>query len=329
MMMRKGILILFLIGFTIIKAQKDVVQFLQLTEFSNEMMESYLKPLTKMNTGNVNAGWYHSAKTHRFLGFDVSLAMSSTSMNDVTKGFFVTDLPNFDEYYIVETGSSPITPNVAGETSDLPTVKRIGSGDDVELPNGNGLESISIPIISAGIGLPYNTELRIKYLPKIDRGDIGETMLYGVSLKHSVKEYINGFKDIPELTLSLMGGVSVMRNDIEVDYLAITDGQQMLVGETIGYTGRILAGIDLQVFSAYMGVGYGASVINYGLEGYYLVGDVSDEVEEYNPVSVSYDYSQVEVNIGISAKIAFVDLFADYTFGNYATLNIGVGYNFR
>ncbi|MCW3785686.1 DUF6588 family protein [Plebeiibacterium sediminum] len=323
--------ILISVCFAQIYAQKDVVEFLQFSEpeYRNQLMELYLEPLAKMQKGNLNSGWYHAAKTHRFLGFDFSISMAMTNMSEIKKGFYITDLPDFDNNYTVQATSTPITPNVSGETDYLSVIKSNSTGQTITLPNGSGLTKISTPMLSAGIGLPYNTELRLNYLPKYKNNDIGSTTKYGASIKHSIKEYIPGLDEIPILSLAVMGGYSIMQNDIDVTYPANTSSGQQLHGKASGYTGRILVGMDLRVFSAYAGIGYGASTVDYSLEGNYYVGNTANQIEETNPITVSYDYSQIDINFGINAKIKFIDLFADYSFGGYNTLNFGIGYNFR
>ncbi len=312
-------------------AQKDVVEFLQFSEtsYQTQLMKLYMEPLAKMQQSNLNTGMYHTAKPHRFLGFDFSISMATTTMSDIKKGFYITDLPDFDNNYTVLTTSTPITPNVSGKTNNLSVIKSNSTGENITLPNGSGLTKISIPILSVGLGLPYNTELRLNFFPQNKNKDLGSTTKYGGSIKHSIKEYIPGLNVIPMLSLSLLGGYSVMTNNIDISYPSSNTNGQKLHGKTSGYTGRILAGMDMRVFSAYAGVGYGVSTVEYTLKGKYYVGNTTNETEEINPVSVTYDYSQIDINFGINAKIKFIDIFADYSFGGYNTLNFGIGYNFR
>ncbi len=314
-----------------ISAQKDVVGFLQMTEpeYREQLMELYLEPLAKMQQGNLNTGWYHSAKTHRFLSFDFSVLMAMTNMSDIKKGFYITDLPDFENNYTVLTTSTPITPNVSGKTNFLSEIKNNTGGETITLPNGTGLTKISTPMISFGIGLPYNTEIRLNYLPKYKIKNIGNTSKYGASVKHSIKEYLPGLNEIPMLSLALMGGYSLMLNDIDVSYPASVESGQKLQGRTAGYIGRVIVGMDMRIFSAFAGIGYGAANVDYKLKGKYYVGIPSDQIEEIDPISVSYDYSQIDINFGVNAKIKFIDIFADYSFGGYNTLNFGIGYNFR
>lgn len=314
---------------SILIGQSGITNFLQTPEIANQLSEMYLEPMAKMTNGAINAGWYHTAKIRRFLGFDLSLSMSNISTPTTSKGFYLTDIKDFDTYYTLKDGGFPVTPNVAGVSTDLSVIKSKENGREIVMPNGSGLYKISIPIISASIGLPYNTEVRVKFIPKINNGDLGKQMQYGFSIMHSVKEYIPGLDEIPALSLSLMGGYTGLQNDMEVSYPASTSNNQLLKGTSSGYTGRLLIGMDVAVFSAFMGVGYGVSSTEYALKGNYYIGDITNAEEVSNPISVSYDYAQLEYNIGIAAKIGVFDVFADYSPGDYHTFNFGLSFNMR
>lgn len=318
-----------MIPVTIILGQNGITNFLQTPEIANQLSEMYLEPMAKMTNGTINAGWYHTAKIHRFLGFDLSLSISNTSTPNINKGFYLTNIKDFDTYYTIKDGSFPVTPNVAGVSTDLAVIKSKENGREITMPNGSGLDKLSIPVITASIGLPYNTEFCVKFIPKISNGDWGKQMQYGFSVRHSIKEYISRLEEIPALSLSLMGGYTGLQNDIEVSYPASTSNNQLLKGTSSGYTGKLLIGMDMTIFSAFMGVGYGVSSTKYALKGSYYVGDITNAEEVLNPVSVSYDYTQMEFDIGIAAKIGVFDVFADYSPGDYRTFNFGLSFNIR
>ncbi|TLX74099.1 hypothetical protein E9993_13455 [Labilibacter sediminis] len=325
-------LIVFILTFgstVFLYGQKDVVQFLQASEISTALIEEYIEPMAKLTNGNINTGWYHTAKTHRFLGFDISLSLAETSSSGSNRGFVLTKISDFETYYTLADGSSSATPNVSGIVRDLPVIKSRENGREIEMPNGTGLSKISLPVVSAGLGLPYNTELRLRFMPKLKNDELGDLMQYGVAIKHSIKEYFPGLKEVPAFSMSVIGAYAAVRNDISVEYPASVPNHQTLKGVSNGYTGRLLLGMDVMVFSAFMGVGYGVSSTEYMLKGNYFVGDLNNQEEVTDPVAVEYNYSQLEVNFGMSAKIGVFDIFADYTPGNYQTFNFGLGFNVR
>jgi len=327
--MRRFVFFLFL-GISIaIQAQKEVVQILKAPEVSESLMKLYLAPFAKMTNKHMNSGWYHSAKTDRFLGFDLSLSMTISSVPSTERGFYLLEIDDFDEFYTKIPLSPSIAPNVSGVSNTLPDIKNRISGYQFQLPNGSDLQNTSIPLISFGIGLPFHTQLNLRYLPKVDLGDIGDVTQYGVSVTHSIKEYIPAFRKVPALSLSVWGGVSNQSNEIGIDYLSYSDSKQILSGKAFSYSGKVLIGWDVHFLSAYIGAGYGITKVDYALKGNYLVGDPTLQITEKDPLSVRYNFNQIEYNFGLNAKISFMDVFVEFSPSDYHTVNFGVGYSFR
>ncbi len=313
----------------LLRGQKEMVNLLQTPEIINELATEYLNPMAEMMSSSLHTGWYRTAKTHRFLGFDVSLNMSVSSTPSDKRGYHLTKIKEFDKYYTVTDGSFSIAANVAGVTNNFPSVKSKDNGRQIQLPKGEGEDKVSLSVLSAGIGLPYNTELRIKLMPKIDKGGMGDVVQYGVGIKHSIKEYIPGLEDIPTLSLAAFGAYSVINNEILLEYPSSITSRQMLDGSVSGFTGKIVAGIDVPVLSTYIGIGYGSSAVQYTLKGNYYVGDVLAEKEQKDPLSVEYDYTQVQVDFGIKAKLGMIDIFAGYNPGEFGTFSFGAGINIK
>ncbi|WP_066628546.1 DUF6588 family protein [Labilibacter marinus] len=317
------------LNFFVVKGQKDVVDFVQMPEVSNSMASEYLKPLAQMMNSNLKSGWYTTAKTHRFMGFDVDLNFSVTQTPTNKRGYYLSEIPDFNQYYTVKDGSFSIAANVAGVTNSNPEVKSKENGREVLLPKGESVDRLSLPVITGGIGLPYNTEIRLKLMPYLNKSDIGKVSQYGLGIKHGIKDYIPVLEDIPTLSLSVFGAYSFASNTLDVEYPSAVSSNQLLKGVVSGYSGKLLVGIDVPVLSAYMGIGYGSTNVDYNLKGLYFVGDVNLEQEEQDPISVSYKYGEFQFDIGVKAKLGFVDLFVGYTPGEYGTFNIGAGVAFR
>ncbi len=313
----------------IVKGQKEIVNFLQAPEISIQFATEYLTPLSKMMDNNIRSGWYKTAKAHRFLGFDVGLSLSIVNSPSNKRGYYINQIKDFNQYYRIKDGSYSVAANIAGETISHPIIKNKDNGREIELPKGEGLEKLSLPVIAAGIGLPYNTEIRIKLTPNFNVEEVGSVMQYGIGIKHSIKEYLPGLEDIPALSVSVFGAYSILSNKIDLDYPSSLNTSQSLEGITNGYSGRILAGVDVPYLSAFIGIGYGSSTIEYALKGDYYIGDLTNEQDEKDPLKVTYEYSKVEVDIGLKLKLGFVEFSAAYTPGEYSTFNVGAGLNIR
>ncbi len=309
----------------LVKAQKEVVTLLQTPEIMYGAANAYLNPMAQMLGSYLQTSWYNSAKTHRFLGFDVSIGMASSTMPTSKRGYHLTQLPGFDENYKAKNGSFSIAANVAGRTENYPTIISKSSGKEIQLPKGEGQDNLMLPVISGGLGLPYNTELRLKLMPKIDKGSMGNLYQYGLGIKHSIKEYVPGLNKIPAMSLAIFGAYSAISSDVSLQYPSSSTQSQQLKSSVKGYTGRLLLGFDVPVFSAFMGLGYSSSTVQYALKGNYFVGDVLDEIEEKDPLTVNYDLGKMALDFGVKAKLGIVQIFAAYSPGDYASFSVGAG----
>ncbi|MGB5927010.1 MAG: DUF6588 family protein, partial [Cyclobacteriaceae bacterium] len=161
--------------------------------------------------------------------------------------------------------------------------------------------------------------------PKIDKGSMGNLNQYGLGIRHSVKEYIPGLNKIPTMSLAVFGAYSAISSDVSVQYPSSSAQYQLLKSSVKGYTGRLLVGFDVPVFSAFMGLGYSSSTVEYALKGNYFVGDVLDELEEKDPLTVNYDFGKMALDFGVKAKLGIVQIFAAYSPGDYASFSVGAG----
>ncbi len=309
-------------------AQKDVVGYLQLTDLRDPFIKAYLTPMAKMTSSNMNTGWFSSAKVKRFMAFDVGFSMTETSVPSVKRGFYVDQIDNFDNYYTKYSEVS-IAPNVAGSSEALPVLSDIASGELIQLPDGNDLQKLRMPVFKFRLGLPYDTEVALKYMPKIKNGDFGKTSQIGIAFMHDIKEYFPGLKKVPAMSMGISVGGLWFNDDVELDYESTTVSNQVLKGRSKAYSGVLLVGWDVRILSFYAAGGYTLSQVKYDLKGYYYVGDTEDLNEEKDPVSIKYDMNQLVFYAGVLAKLGFIDVFAEYTPAEYSTFSFGIGYSFR
>ena len=78
-----------------------------------------------------------------------------------------------------------------------------------KMPEGANWNYIPVPMLQVGIGLPLGSELKVRYLPKINLGSNGDISLWGVGLMHSIMQYIPSNKVLP-LDVSVFGGYTKM-----------------------------------------------------------------------------------------------------------------------
>lgn len=190
-------------------------------------------------------------------------------------------------------------------------------------PQGAGFDQVPIikpglPIILAniGVGLPKNTELRVRFSPISDVGDdISIAGSFGVGVLHDIKQWIPGLKLAP-LDISAFVGY----NRYNFNY--IDDDENEVKFSSSATTFNILASKKLLFFTPYVGLGFNA--INSSFS--FSAPDAGIENAEFE-----YDnLGGARATIGARLKILWVlAVHVDYTIQKYNTLSVGVGLNIR
>ncbi len=309
-------------------SQDDVIDFLGAgLNDAHVLSHAYLKPYGEMLGTSLNAGWYNTARVHKFGGFDLTVSVMAAMAPSSRTIFDVSKLRL--ETFSLAPGSPHMTPNVAGEIeeSNLPRLQPNQSGNDYEpftLPNGTGFNKMPVPMIQAGIGLPLHSELIVRFVPKLDIGDVGEVGLLGFGLKHSLKDYIPFVKRTPFLELSALMAYTRFNSLISVE--DDVPGNELDVSSS-GFTGRLLVGANFPVIALYTGLGYGSTNSDFDLKGMYEVSGSGPALKD--PLSLNYKTNGFDFNAGLRLRLGFLAIHGDYTFGTYPTLTAGVGINIR
>jgi len=131
------------------------------SEDQSMLFKEYLNPLvTSVNFG-MGSGWSHSAKTHKKLGFDITISLNTFFIPSNAKRFSTSGLTSI-------TSSSDYLPTVLGDNTNETLSVSINDGSDV-FPNEfnatfiapSGIESdlflnmLITPNIQVGLGLPF------------------------------------------------------------------------------------------------------------------------------------------------------------------------------
>jgi hypothetical protein len=191
----------------------------------------------------------------------------------------------------------------------------------LELPKGIGWSVMPMPIIQAGVGLPFHTEIIGRFFPPVSLGGYGKINLWGVGLKHDIKEDLPIIKYLPFLQLAGLIGYTQMGMNFEVN----EKQNQTIDFNTSAFTARLIGGINVPFVAVYLGLGYGYSSCNFDLKGLYTV---SRELAE-DPISLSIKNNTFDANLGVRLKLALLTIHGDYTIGEYQVIAVGVGVALR
>ena len=188
--------LLFLIGFiscltTASYAQlKDVGKILQSSrEDANILVKEYLKPFGSGFGADLNSGWTNTAKPHKKLGFDVTVSAALAIVPGSDKTFDANQI-GLQE---LEVKSGPSTLQTINGSNNVQTTtlaaysntdyNNDGKPDELfhfDMPQGTGFGYAPAPEIKAGVGLIMDTDLMLRYVPKVSIKDYGTFQQFGV-----------------------------------------------------------------------------------------------------------------------------------------------------
>ncbi len=288
---------------------------------------NYFEPIVISASNGLANGWNNTAKPHKLFGFDITATVSVAGIPDAA---YLFTFRNEDYRSIKLTqGTEAEVPTFAGGDSDV-QLEVYNEETDVTIPNtqftapsGVGLDKVpvvraGVPIIlgNVGIGLPKNTELRIRFSPISSIGnDISIDGAFGVGVLHDIKQWIPGMKLVP-MDLSVFVG----HNRYRFAYSDKDDNNAEFKSNATNF--QVLASKKLLFFTPFVGLGFNA--INSSLSF------SSPQAGVENAEFIYDDLGGGRLTIGGRFKILWIlALSVDYTVQKYNTLNVGLGINFR
>ena len=303
------------------------------------LFQQYFNPLvTSINYG-MASGWSHTAKTHKKLGFDITLSLNSSFIPSSAEVYSTSGFNSI-------TSSSDFLPTVLGDkTDETLSITLFGQGSIPELttsftaPSGIKddlpLSMVTTPSLQVGLGLPYKTDLIIRYIPTRSNKNtsIG---LKGIGLKHNLLQHFGPVDKVPLIDLSLLAAYSTYSIDYNIQKTSNLAGyNQQAIMNIDSYAVQLLSSVDLKILTFYASIGYSKGVSDLELLGTYnLPYNVADTAEQIivtvtDPLKVKWNNESVSANAGISFKLPGLRLFADYTAQEYNSVSLGVSLSIR
>jgi hypothetical protein len=307
---------------------------------SQNLFERYLKPALKGSIYLMNSGWYSTAKVHKKFGFDLTISLNSVVVPDGEKSF---DISNFK---LIESEIKNL-PSIFGDSkneelnviipkSDLhPQLKATffsPGGIKDQLPLG----IVSSPSIQVSIGLPFKSEVTLRYLPEYNRNRVYFSN-YGIGFKHDILQYFTFLKKIPSLNVSAFGAYSIMSINYDIQSAERFRGiNQITEFDITNYKFQILTSFNLKIIEFYGGIGISGGNSSFSINGEYELDYVVDgdsntkfPIKISDPVKINYSIHELSKNFGFKFKFLFLHAFIDYTFQEYDVVTIGTSINFR
>jgi hypothetical protein len=314
-------------------AQQDDIDRLltESVEDGRKLIGAYVEPVMKSVSLSMNQGWYNTAKAHKIAGFDLTVTVNAMKIPKSDYLFRPDDL-GLDQLELdPDTDGYPNAPTLAGP--DVTPIFRLQSDPNQTFEGPPGLdlkgtfktESIPMPMVHLGFGLPKGTDLKIRFVPTLTVGD-GTLKFYGIGVMHDIKQWIPGIKLLP-FDLSGFFGYTRFEFESPLDPDDQANADQKGVFTMNGTTMQVLISKKFSVITFYGGLGYNIAKSNIALQGKYDIngdGDESDQFET-NPVDLSFAASGPRATIGTRLKLAIFTFHADYTLQKYKCLSVGFG----
>ncbi len=334
-----------------------------------KIFEAYLSPYANGMGAALSTGWYNTAKPHKLGGFDVTVSFNLAMIPSADQSYDANELELGNTANGLTVGvEGDDSPTAAGKNKEGQTLtyyQNVPYVGDVpitsfNLPKGTGLAYSAMPMLQVGIGLMKESELNFRYSPDIEWGNDSKIGLWGIGVKHGIKQWIPALNKIPVFDLTFQGGYTKMKSTVGLDFqpsvyvdMGVTtsnnilelpsyyDNQEMVL-DISNFTANILVSGDFKVICIYGGVGISTSKTNLKLNGNYPFpevqgnGDVlvTEESALKDPIDISIESSdgsatKPRFNAGLRFKFAVVTINFDYTYANYSVASAGLGISFR
>ncbi|MDG1730287.1 MAG: hypothetical protein P8K68_09035 [Algibacter sp.] len=330
-MKKLTLLMLLLLVTKISKAQELESILLASKDDASKLTSAYVNPAMKGLIYGMNSGWYHTAKVHKKLGFDISI------------GANFSIAPTEDELMVfADLGLTSISP--ASTTS--PTV--FGSGDGAQMnvnaevqgqnvtasfdmPSGISedlpMNAVPTPALQLSVGLPYKFDVMLRLVPEVGSDDVKGNLL-GIGLKKEITSIFGPLDKLP-LHVSVLAAYSTMNVDYGIDESLNQNAEFKLNS----YTVQAIGSLNFPIINIYGGIGYSGGRSSLKMLGDYDLtystgsGTIVETVTD--PLDLNFDASGFRTTIGARLSLGFFKIFGDYTLQEYNTISAGIAFSFR
>lgn len=333
------------------------------------ILQEYLRPLGQGVGAGLNSGWFNTAKTHSFLGFSLGFRMNLYMVPEEFQQFDLQTLNLTSLQYDGMNGNSPvISPTFSGEADvttptmwlNAPAPNQNVRIAEFDLPEGIGQPYAGFPTVQASVGLLFDTDVMVRFIPTTDIPDFGEFGMMGFGVKHNIKQWIPVVNMLP-IDLSAYFGTNTVKLNafFEVEPPTETSAspgnpsEPILQNPSLDFSGQgvefaatttsygIIVGKSLPLISVYASLGQEVALTEVGVLGRYpqVVPRMptTNDPERWeitatsnNPVSLEFDNgTTMRATVGASLKLLFVRINADYSMGEYPVASVGLAFTLR
>lgn len=317
------------------KAQELESILLASKDDASKLTSAYINPAMKGLIYGMNSGWYHTAKVHKKLGFDISIGanLSIAPTEDELMVFADLGLTSI-------SSASTTSPTVFGSGDGAQmNVNAVVQGQNVtasfEMPSGISedlpMNAVPTPSLQLSVGLPYKFDVMLRLVPEVGSDDVKGNLL-GVGLKKEITSIFGALEKLP-LHVSVLAAYSTMNVDYVIDGGTIPGQDQRTEFKLNSYTVQAIGSLNFPIINIYGGIGYSGGSSSLKMLGDYELiyntsgGTIVETVTD--PLNLDFDASGFRTTIGARLSLGFFKIFGDYTIQEYNTFSTGIAFSFR
>ena len=307
---------------------------------ASTLVKNYMEPIVVGFSYGMSNSWYNTAKTHKTLGIDLTISANMTSV-PTSKEFFMFNPSDYTN--VTSTGETDQIPTIMGqedngaeltfsyyEENTGETITGTFSPAGIGIKEQYGYNVVPSPMAQLGIGTFKNTDIIIRYTPEITYKDF-KTSVFGIGIKHDIKQWIPGLKRVP-IDISILGAFSGFDNTLDMSDLELAGENQEALFNVNNWTVQGIVSKKISVLTLYGAIGYSSVTSSLKMKGTYIVEDEIDpgltfSVED--PIDLTYYENSWRATGGLRLKFAFFTLHGDYTWQEYSIVSAGIGFSFR
>ena len=313
------------------------------------MLTEYMRPAAEGFSTSLNTGWFNTAGTHSTLGFDLTFRANVSAMPSNLNTFNLNELSLEKSRPInspvASTIIGPKNTTAVGIYGDNPFTGQEEEITRFNIPEGVNFGYVPSAMAQLSVGLIKNTDLSIRYMPPVTVSQFDLTAnLFGIGIKHDIKQWIPGMSLIP-IDISVAAGITTFNANAQVDVrpdattpgalpMSQWDDQEISLRAT-GTNFNVIAGRTLPFISVYAGLGYETSSTTLKATGNYPVESIGAlgqrEIERItDPVDIGFDGSNSFRGLaGARLKFFLFTLSADVVVADVTVGSLGFGISFR
>ncbi|QJD94792.1 hypothetical protein HH214_02315 [Mucilaginibacter robiniae] len=316
---------------------------------ATKLFSAYANPLFKSLGTGLNNGWTNTAKTKGLLHFELRVSVSDVFTPASDKTFDINQL-GLSSSVKVASGSSSIAPTFTGSKNVTPPTLDLYSNNGIRVDRftlpARQISSIPTPQLQLTAGLPGNTDVTIRAIPKTKiSDDIGSIGMFGFGLKHDIMSDIigNTAAQIVPFNLAVLAGythfsyedpLSVQPSTGKAPDASSTGktdfSTQRIQGHLNGFNAQVIISKKLMFFTPFAAVGYSTAKTNVGLLGNYPVTSGLTTYTVYtDPIRIKQNsINTVKLDAGFQLDLSVFKFYASGSLGEYKSVNAGIGLGF-